>query len=132
MQHRHVTCVPLGGITVVAVSKDTLAAINEGTCWSGPTPLVAELLDESAQVMKAAPGAVVIDVRDTQFIDHASVSVLFQLARLVADHKKGGFISCSSEVKEILDVCRLNTVCPTTTRLEEATTELAGGQTAQV
>src|SRR5262245_28325897 len=132
MQHRHVKSLPQGGITVVAVAKDTLAAINEGTCWSGPTPLVAELLDEFVQAMGAAPGPVVVDIRDTQFIDHASVSVLFRLARLVADRNKRGFICCSSAVKEILDACRLNTVCPTAAKLEEAMTELAGGQTAQV
>ena len=114
---------------MVAVAKDTLAAINEETWRSGPPPLVAELLDEFGRALGAAPGPLVVDIRDTQFLDHASVSVLFRLARLVAEHNKRGFICCSSEVKEILDACRLNTVCPTTTRLEEAMTELAVGQT---
>lgn len=131
MEHIHVKSLPHGRVTVVTVAKDTLAAINEGTCRSGPSPLVAELLDEFIQDMGAAPGPVVVDIRDTQLIDHASMSVLFRLARLVVDHNKRGFICCSSEVKQVLDLCRLNTVCPTAANLEEAMTELADGQTTQ-
>src|SRR5262245_12536963 len=131
MQHRYVKSMPLGGVTVVAVAKETLATINEGTCWSGPSPLVAELLDEFRQALGAAPGPVVVDSRDTQVLDHASVFVLVRLARLVAEYNKRGLICCSSEVKGIIDVCRLNAVCPTAGTLEEALTELAAGRTAQ-
>lgn len=126
MQHNHVKSMPLGGITVVAVAKDALAAINEGTCWSGPPPLVAEVLDEFVQALAAAPGPVVIDIRDTQSLDHASVFVVFRLAKLVADRKKGGLLCCSGELKETLEVCGLNRVCPSVTTLEEAMTALAG------
>jgi anti-anti-sigma factor len=130
MQHRHVKALPLEGITAIAVAKDTLAGINEWTCRCGPTPLVAELLDEFVQAMGAAPGPVVVDIQDMQFIDHAGVDVIFRLARLVASHNKRGLICCSSRVKEILDACRLNTVCPTAANLEDALTDLAGGQKA--
>ncbi len=126
MQHPHVNSVPLGTVTLIAVAKDTLAAVNEQTCWSGPTPLVSDLLEEFVQAITAAPGSVVVDIRDTQFIDHASVSVVFQLAKLVVNQNKRGFICCSSDVKEILDLCRLSTLCPTTAKLEEAVAELGG------
>jgi anti-anti-sigma regulatory factor len=133
MQHSHVLSLPHGGITVITVAKDTLAAINEGTCWSGPTPVVAELIDEFVQALGAAPGPVVVDIRDTQYIDHASVDVLFRLAKLVASHTGSGFICCSSEVKAILvDLLQLNKVCPTATNLNEIMKELAGRQTGQV
>lgn len=127
MQHCHVKSVPQGDITVIAVAKDTLAAINEATCAAGPSPLVAELMDEFVQIMGAASGPVVVDIRDTNFIDHASVAVLFRLARLLADQNKRARICCSSRVKEVLNVCRVNTICPTFTELKDAMAELAGG-----
>src|SRR5438552_2355816 len=131
MQHRHVKSLPLGGATVVAIARDTLEAIDEATCWSGPTPQVAELLDEFVQAIEAAPGGVVVDMRDTRFLDHASVSVVFRLARLLAEHNKPRLICCSREVKGILDVCRLNTICLNATDLEEAVAVLAQGQKVQ-
>jgi anti-anti-sigma regulatory factor len=128
MQYRHVTSLSRDGITLVAITKDTLAAINEGTCWSGPNPLVGELLDEFTEALKVTPGPVIVDIRDTRLIDKASLSALFQLVRLVAKHDKRGFICCSSEVKNVLDVCKVDTICPTTSNLDEAVTALAAEQ----
>lgn len=125
MQHYHVKSLSLGNVTVIAVAKDTLEAINEVTCADGPTPLVRELLDEFVQALGPASGGVVVDLRETEFVDHASLSVVYRLAKLLAEHNKPRLFCCSRDVKAIIDVCRLNEICPCVTEFEEAVAELA-------
>lgn len=74
MPHRHIKSLPLGSVTVVAVARDILEAIN------GPTPLIAELHTEFVQAIGAAPDGVVVDMRDTRFLDHASLEVVCRWA----------------------------------------------------
>lgn len=128
MQYRHVQSLTQGDISLVAVASSTLAGINEGSCWSGPSPLIGELLNEFDKVLAAASGSIILDIRDMPCLDHASVSVLFRLAKRLADAKKRGVICCSSDVKEILEVCRLNAVCPIVINVKEAMALLSGSE----
>ena len=124
MQHKYVKVLSRGGVTVLAIAGDTLADINEYTCRSGDTPQVKELIEEFRQAAGMAPGSVVVDVREADVLDHASVSVLFRLAKILMDHSKPRLICCSPSVKELFDIFRLETICASVTELEVAVAEL--------
>ena len=127
MQYQHLKSLTRGTVTVVAIAKGTLEAINEENYL---TPQVAELHDEFAQAISADPGAVVVDLRDTHFLDHAGVSVMFRLTKLLAERNQPRMICCSREVRDVLVLCRLTSICPCVTELEEAVARLAEVQSA--
>jgi anti-anti-sigma factor len=122
MQFQHLKLLARGNATVIAIAKSTLAEINEENYSTSP---VAELLDEFARAISATPGAVIIDLRDTHFLDSAGMSVVFRLARLLAERNQPRLICCSPGVQDVLVVCRLTSICPCVTELEEAVARLA-------
>jgi anti-anti-sigma regulatory factor len=127
MQHRHVGLVSIhNDITVVCLPQVTLEAINEHTCalGLGQSPLVAEFLDEFAYAIQAARGGVLVDMRDTRYLDHASVALMCRLAKLLAKRNLPWVICCSPEVKDILEVCLLTMIGPYATDLEAAVIRL--------
>jgi anti-anti-sigma regulatory factor len=133
MQYRHVGPVAVGNdLTVVCLPKVTLEAINEDTCALGPTPLVAAFLDEFASAIQAAQGGVLVDMRDTPYLDHASVAVMVRLAKLLAKRHLPWVILCSPEVKAILEVCRFTMIGPCATDLEAAVTQSLFGKAGQL
>jgi anti-anti-sigma regulatory factor len=126
MPYHHIAVLHRGTVTMVAIAKAALAAIKES---DHPSPVLGELCEEFSQAAAAASGAIVIDMRDTDYLDHASVSAVFRLAKLLADRSKPRAICCSDGVKEILDVCRLGDICPSVTALDVAVTTVAQKQT---
>jgi hypothetical protein len=125
MQSRHVSTERRGEATIVAVAKATLEGMGE---WDYPDDSAVGLLDEFARAVAGAPAGVVVDVRDTEVLNHASVAVVSRLARMLAEHNRPRVICCSRQVKEILDLCRVNSLYPCRTSLEEALAELGRGQ----
>jgi anti-anti-sigma regulatory factor len=126
MQFRHVAVLHHGPVTVVAIRKAALVEINE---FNHPSPVATELLAEVGQAVAAASGGIVLDMRDTESLDHASVAFLVRLAKLLADCNQPWTICCSDGVKEILDLCRLGDICPVVSALDVAVTKVAQRQT---
>jgi anti-anti-sigma regulatory factor len=129
MQFRHLTTQARGIVTVIAISPSNLESIDE---WDYPNQTVAELLDEFGRAVAEAPAGVVVDIRETRTLNHASVAVLARLARVLSEHGRPGVLCCSSQVKEILDLCRINRLCPCWTDLEESVAEIAKGRGPEV
>ena len=125
MQPSHIQSSSQGSVSVLSLAKESLAAINENTCGSGPSPLVAELTDEFVHAIQASPHSIVIDIRDLSFLDHANVAFLFKLVRLLGKNNKRGCICCSSNVKQGLDVVGMTKLCPTVADLDKAIAALA-------
>jgi hypothetical protein len=117
MDFRNITVLHRGDATLVEVPKAVVAAINE---HNYPSPLAAELLAEFGQAIATAPAGIVLDMRDTEYVDHASVDVVFRLARQLADRNKPRAICCSEPIKDVLDACRIGSFCPTVTALDMA------------
>jgi len=129
MSGKHVNSVRMGDATVIAISGATFAAINESSCWSGPAVQVAELVDEFAAAVGDAPDGVVVDLREVHYLDHASLSVLIQLMKLLDENKKPRVICFSGEIKEVADVIGLTRIWPSAMDLDAAMAKLARANT---
>jgi anti-anti-sigma regulatory factor len=119
MPPQHIAVLHVGDVTVVAIAKVALAAINED---NHPSPVLGELCEEFGQAAAAASGGIVVDMRDTEFLDHASVSALFRLGKLLANRSKPWAICCSPAVKQVLHICKFDLICPVVTALDVAIT----------
>lgn len=122
MESRHLSIKQIKHATVIAVSKATVEGIEEDDYPDGNA---VELRDDFKHAVAQAPGGIVIDIRDIAYLNHASMSLVFSLVSVVADRdKQPPVMCCSSQIKELLDTCRINCLCDCFTELTEALTEL--------
>jgi anti-anti-sigma regulatory factor len=125
MEFRNVTVLHRGNITLIAVPKTVLAAINESNY---PSSVSVELVAQFGEAIAATPAGIILDLRDTDYLDHATVSVVTRLVKLLADRNKPRAICWPDAAKEILDVCGIRSFCPTVTDLDMAVGRVSHGQ----
>ena len=124
MQLQHTSTELRGDVTVVTILKATLEGIDESEY---PSDRTRQLAVEFEQAVADAPGSVVVDIRDTEFLNHSSVVTLSQVVRTLVGHGKSGVICCSSNIKAVLDIVKVSAHCPCRTSMEESLAALSPG-----
>lgn len=103
MSYQHLSTKIIGSKNVVTLINDTIEMIDECTYPDSPT---LELIDEFADAVRRGTNDVVLDARRVNTLNHASLDLLFKLARSANECGRKMTICCKEPVKEVWDLCR--------------------------
>ena len=109
-KHQHVETIE--GVTVVRLTDNALDELDEFTY---PNPESMELIHEFSDAVRHSSCEIILDARKVERLNHASVALLTQFARVSKKANKQLTIQCQSTVMELLDLCRLGELARLTT-----------------